>query len=780
MIPFSGKLLALFVILSFLLGSCSSSKYLREDESLLVKNKLKIDTEISEDKKNSLAFELSTFYRQKPNTNFMFLFPREWYYFANEGDSSWYNNWARNYLGETPSIFRESESFKTSESMENYLRNKKGFYNAEVDYSVTTQNKSTEVKYLIETGPLYTVASLDYIGEDEKLIQVVKGFENSSIIKVGDPIDAGLFDQEKNRIANRLQNLGYANFVPNYINIIGDSTNHAHAVDILIEIRNPGVNQTHKKYRVGNVNIFTDYFQGQNTDQLISKEMHDLIFKRSTPEFYVRPSRINERVSIRRGDLYRRSEQNKSFRKLSTLDAYRFVTVTPSVSSESDSIVDVNIFMTPYQTRWISDTGINLFYSTISASGRRLFGFSVDGSLKNRNIFGGAEVFSLDGELGYEFDFSPTVKTSAITGNLQSNLQIPKMLDPFKTVKALNAIGVLSDDNLSEFKDQTTTRISLGYSQTNIIDFYNLRTINASFGYDFRPTTNQTFLIRTFGIDFNDYQLEQSFLDRIDDNPLITNSFESNYFTGFLFRNLSYLYQAPKNAKGFSWAQIANIELSGWEILLANKLLDSGNEWRFNDNYDFSQFLKLELDTRVYKDLFGESSLALRANAGIAFPLRSTQQVPFPKQFYVGGPNSIRAWQLRELGPGGHSELLLNPIANQLFYQQGDIKLEFNIEYRYELFWILESAFFIDAGNVWTRSEDETRPGAQFTSDFYKQIAVGAGWGLRWDFKYFLIRFDFGYRLRNPFPHPEKGNYWQPLNTFKFLGNVNIAVNYPF
>ncbi len=772
-------LLLQLICFGFLISSCSTGKYLGEDESLLKKNKLKLETQLNQEAEDALRFELSTFYRQKPNSTFMFLFPREWYYFVNEGDSSWYNNWARNSLGEKPSIFLESESYKTAESMQNYLRNKKGFYNAEVDYSVSTQNKKTTVKYEVDTKEQYTIASIDYIGEDEPLVSLVKSLSGDSKLKEGTPIDALAFDIEKGRITTELQNLGYANFVPNYINIIGDSTNYDHAIDILIEIRNPGVDQKHKKYVVGDVNVFTDYYQGQNREDLISKEMHGLIFKRASKNYSVRPSRLNERIFIKSGDLYRKDKQNKSFRKLSTLEPFRFINISPSLSAKSDSIIDINIFLTPYNKRWVSDTGVNLFYSSISASGRRLFGFSLDAALKNRNMFGGAELFSVNGELGYEFDFSPVVRTSAITGNLQANLEIPKVIDPIRGIFLLNKLGIISDKNNKLFRSESTTKMSLGYNQTNIIDFYNLRSVSASFGYDFRPNARNTFVFKTTGINFNDFQLKQNFLNNIQNNPLILNSFESNLFTGFLFNSLTHLYSSKKKPNGFSWAQISNFEISGWELLLANEIIDPNQQWKFN-NFDYAQFIKFEFDTRLYKDLTAGSSLAFRFNTGLAIPLREDQAVPFNRQFYVGGPNSIRAWQLRELGPGSHSDLLLNPIDKQLFYQQGDIKLEANLEYRFDIFWLIEGAFFFDAGNVWTRRFDDTRLGAKFSGDFYKEIAVGTGWGIRWDLNYFLIRFDFGYRLRNPFPDPVHGNYWQPLSNFKFLGNVNVAINYPF
>ena len=147
-----------------------------------------------------------------------------------------------------------------------------------------------------------------------------------------------------------------------------------------------------------------------------------------------------------------------------------------------------------------------------------------------------------------------------------------------------------------------------------------------------------------------------------------------------------------------------------------------------------------------------------------------------------GGPNSLRGWQLRELGPGSYSDRILDPILGQPFFQTGDFKLEFNFEYRFDLFWFWEGAVFLDMGNVWTIKNDSERIGSKLTSRFLDEMAMSTGWGLRADFDYFILRLDFGYKLRNPFPDPETNSHYI-LTNGKYngiLGNVNFAINYPF
>jgi outer membrane protein assembly factor BamA len=195
----------------------------------------------------------------------------------------------------------------------------------------------------------------------------------------------------------------------------------------------------------------------------------------------------------------------------------------------------------------------------------------------------------------------------------------------------------------------------------------------------------------------------------------------------------------------------------------------------------FSQYAKFEVDTRLHHLLASNQSLAFRFDIGVAFPYGPfSRQVPYIKQFYVGGPASIRAWQIRELGPGGYQDTLVN--TNLPFYQTGDFKLEASLEYRFDIVWVFQGALFFDAGNVWTIQNDPSRPGAVLSSDFVNQIAVGTGFGLRMEFTYFTIRLDFGYKLRNPYPN-DAGKYWLFDNFKQFSFNqftTNFAIGYPF
>ena len=357
------------------------------------------------------------------------------------------------------------------------------------------------------------------------------------------------------------------------------------------------------------------------------------------------------------------------------------------------------------------------------------------------------------------------------------------MVDVFKISNFLNRVGLVSDENLENINANGTTTVDFSGGITSIFNFYELRNFDASWTFNFQPNPRLKYTVKQIGINLIDTDIQEIFQEEIlVDNPLLARSFDPYLISGFFFREFSLFKQLKESARGDKLFFIGNFELSGLENILLNRIVNGvssfDEDWQLG-NLEFSEFIRLEGDLRYTKQVKERSSFAARINAGLIVPYAGDDAVPFIKQFYSGGPNSIRGWQLRELGPGSFQEQRLD---NTAFFQSGDIKLEFNLEYRFDLFWYFEGAVFLDGGNVWTLDDDPSRPGAQFSSGFLDQVALSSGWGLRLDFDYFIFRFDFGYKLRNPFPNPETGSHFVltdgDFNTR--IGNVNFAINYPF
>lgn len=775
-------------MVSIMISACNSTKYLNKEETLLEENNVEIFSEEEIENKYLFNTSINNLIRQKPNTNWFFFLPREYVHFKNSapGDSSWYNRFLLNYISQVPSIYDESKAYETASSIKNYLVNKKGFYDAETNYQVVTENQKTKITYKVNPKKRYKINSIEYFGNDKEALQLLESVRNQTLIDKGDYIDAGSFDLELTRMSLEMQNSGYANFATNYLSIKGDSSMNNHSVDIFLELMPPLPDSTHQKYTIGDINVYTDFHKDQDTSKLNFEQFRNRYYHSQSKDFLVRPSSLDNAIFLKPGSIYNRKARSKTRRKLSELGTYRFVTLSAKLDEVHDSIINYDIMLTPFQKKWVADFGWDFFISSTSQTSNgsnQVFGFSLSNQLKNRNFLGGAEQFTLATEVGMEVQIDSLSANSIIRSRsigINAAMEIPKQ----KSLLGLSSSMKLFGKSISQsFKENTTTTVRGGYNYNDLVDNYSRSSLNASLSYDFKPDKNSRFVIRQLGLEYNDYKLTSIFFNVIKNNPLLLRSFDDNLLTGLFFRDVTYIYNKPVNSEGNSFTFISNFELSGGETFLANKLynLVSGesSDWRLTNNIEFAKYARFELDPRFYEYFSERHSFAARLYAGIIIPYGTSTAAPYFKQFSVGGPNSLRGWDQKELGPGGYAA---PTVIGQTFYQTGDIKLEANVEYRFDLFYIFEMALFIDAGNVWTLKANDDRPDANITSDFTKQIAVSAGYGFRFDFTYFNIRFDFGYKLRNPYTFEQSDRYWYNWEEIKNqkLGNFQVAVNYPF
>lgn len=774
---------ALVVLVLLSLASCRIDRHLTEDQYLLTGQDIEIHTEDEIINRPLLLTELASLYQQQPNGNLLGI-PKEWIYmrYADPGDTSWFDNWARDRVGEPPVLLDTIKTYSAAESMKKYLRNKKGWYHAEVNPKIKRRRKRAKVKYDIDTGPRYYIDSIFYYGKDTAMVDLITSMQDEALLRQGDPADAALFDLEINRIVVNLQNMGYADFVGNYLEVKGDSTGGKHEIDVFIEVISPLPDSIHRKYKVGDINIYTDYYKGQNPTSTDTVTFNGKTYRHELSKILVKPSTIDNNIYLRSGQLLTRRDRTRTYRRLSDINTYRFVAMNAVPDPNRPQVINYDILLTPHHKKWITDAGADVYYSNFTQRQRQLIGVGLRGSLTNRNLLGGSEKYKISGDGGIEFN-PIDLAINRYNFRLDNSLEIPKVVDFFSIFRNLRRTRIWSDRRYRKFKRETKTNLSLGYNLIGVVDFYSVSTFNLGVQYQYRLSNKSQVNLATTAFALNNYSLGDDFNEIVGENPLIENSFTDNLVTGYLFNQLAYIYTEPTNSNGFSWSFISDLEISGLETYVANKVYNAisntDDNWNFLDRFEFSKFVRLELDLRLYKQMRKGHNLAGRINLGLGVPYGESETLPFVKQFSVGGPTSLRAWDQKELGPGGYGDLLLAPKAGQLFYQQGDVLMEFNLEYRFDLFWILEGALFTDIGNVWTLKDDGR--GGQIHSKFYQDMAVAAGWGLRFDFEYFNIRFDFGHRLRHPYRDPDTGSHWnQELFDRWRWGNLQVAVNYPF
>ncbi|MEM9884926.1 MAG: BamA/TamA family outer membrane protein [Bacteroidota bacterium] len=812
-----------YIFFLLLFTACNTTKYLQEGEALLEENVIEVDkkTKIS----SSLTYDLSTLPDQQENKRFFFI-PREWLYYSLKDTSGHiFRRWLYNKQAEVPTIFEEDLAEEASVSMRNYLISK-GYYDAAVSYEphYFKQQKKVKVHYKVSPNERYVINSAKIISQDSVIEQLLMKRAKASLLKKGAPVTLDLYDNEVSRIIDYLRNNGYASFNKSHIAPL-QADSIGSKVDLSLEILLKADSTQHQRFTVGEIQVYPDY------DPLDS-----LIIVKGTPPIYDPKDKINyvqdtivegirffqpnwrdaiemqyiaKEIRLEEGGKYSLRSENLTNNNLNQLGVFRFISIKSEIDSLQDSIIHYKIYLTRNKPIGLS-YNLDFTYSdqNFTRNSRlNLVGFTSGLSFKLRNALKGAELWTNTVSAGAEFEPISMggrirrFRRSTFDINVESQLNIPRFTDYLGLWKWIGREK--KDGSLYQFLAQNAnTSIRASYNFLDRRQFYEYQLFNLSFGYRTQLKGGHQLELQHFGINyFNPNTGGELFEDILQNNPFLANSFGQQFFTGAILRNVNYSYTRSRLSHAFFVN--ANLELSGVEVQAANALYNSFalNQINFSiGEIDFSRYALLDIDARYHRIFNLKNTLAFRFNFGIALPFGLTDQVPYVRQFYIGGPNSIRAFLAREVGPGTHCSTDVHecfgnpPDLETPFYQTGNLKLELNAEYRFDLFNLsdyiqFKGAFFLETGNVWTTEIDEERPGSQFRfSDllddkgqslneaFYEQLALGTGFGIRLDINYVLIRLDMGHPLHTPY---KTSNAWtQNLALDKI--NYNLALNYPF
>ena len=491
--------------------------------------------------------------------------------------------------------------------------------------------------------------------------------------------------------------------------------------------------------------------------------------------------------------MYRADDYQSTIYRLSQLGTYKFIDiqyVADTISHKDTGILNVTIKLTPYTKQAITP-GIE--FNTVEESQAQIattrsLGSNVSIGYLDKNLGGGAMTLQVKPYGSIELPFSVIQHLNALDMptyqyGITASLMVPRLFVPWH----------LSEN---ERKQISQTSINVGYIAENNVQFKR-NTFSTNMTWQEKFTKNQTLSITPVEISLvKTSYLSKTFKSSIDDthNPLLINLFDQHLVTDL---RIVYLFnqQPLTNVK----SPYYYIRLSGEtggnapaliDALTSNQPRASGASTNRIFGINYYQYSKFEADGQYYLPVLRNNNLAMRLIAGIGtpqsiagifFPNTRSTELPFERQFYVGGANSIRAWRLRTLGPGSY----LDPSPTTYYDKSGDIKLEGNIELRFPIYSYLKGAIFVDAGNVWLYNDDQYRPGSGFYfNTFYKQIAVGSGIGLRMDFSYFVVRVDFAVPLRDP-ARPT-GYEWEVDKLFHESGwipqnmQINLGIGYPF
>lgn len=791
------------------------NRLLDNGEYLVRKNSISIQTDADIDNPKRLASSLQGMITQPTNRNVFIVMNKERIFLRQrkkqrrleaKGDSlSRWAQWRMNNLGEPPVLYDPELTQQIQRNIQLKLLSK-GYYRAQVRSEVNKneRKKTAKINYIADSGPLFVADTFLYISTDPTIKAILEQHRSKSFLLEGEAVSRQNYELEVARINKLLRNRGYALFNSNFIKSIdGDSIGHK--VNLRLEIINPTDSTFHQRYRVGDVHVFTSTSGKANFFANIDTVINGIQYHSADAAIRVAPTLLQSNIALKPDELFSQEKVDRSNVLLNRLNLFQFVSIRSAPDSLNSQVLNYQIVLQPlkkYEAS-VSIRASNTERQLFNAR-QNLIGINLFPSLAMRNDGGNGRTLRASGGLGMDFNIG---RNTSLANTLDLRLQVdifqPKFKDNFATVKGLNRLGLINDASYLNAQDNSISNFSIQYNYLDILDFYQINILNISETLDYDLNKNNRLSIRRMGLNLFLPDERDAFKTILSENPFLERSFGNQLLLGMLFRDISYVHQ-NQNENGAAWNFRSTFGLVGWEMGLLNRGINlaSGNDERFaftDGDVEFSNYLSLNLDANFSKRFGPTKQIAFRLANSFARPLGYSEEVPYLQQFFVGGPNSLRGWIARGIGPGSFLDPLTLDAGNRnLFYQAADFLLEGSVEYRTLIVNIaginFNGAVFIDAGNIWTLEADTVRPGSQFvftekTDDsgevverpFWQEIAINTGFGLRMDYSYFVLRLDLGFPIRNPYVDPDGGWNWRPVNTYRLSNlNFNLMLGYPF
>jgi outer membrane protein insertion porin family len=783
------SIIHIFFILSVINSGCFNTRFLKSNEKLFVKNKIQFNTEEKKNKdKSQLHRELKELSQLQPNQKLFGLFKtRLWFYnVANRKKETKFRSWMKNKIGEPPTLLDSSSVAKSTIMMRNYLINK-GFFYTKVDFETiyhkkliphkkNPYSKKASVNYIIDAGFRYKFDKINFDSDtiNNEVNKLVKRKSTESLLKKGNPFDVNNLKQERERITTNLREHGYYLFNREMVYYDLDSNDVMKTMDVDVKISAPSDSSNHRKFYINNIYIYTDFTferfneSGVNYDTL-PRGFYYFIYEN---ELRFKPYTILTCIYFKRGDVYKRSEVQKTIFNLTDLGVFKFINIKfEQLQKDTLNLLNCHIYLTPSKKQEMTST-FELNNNTYN-----LLGINVNLGYINKNLFRGAERFQFDITGGAETNFNTNPFFNTTDLSVSSSLLFNKFLVPFR-IKGLAK------------STRPKTRISLKFNYLTRINNFSIFSGNASYGYEWRKTnTRHFFNIASVSLVRAPVNRQSAdFKELLVQSPSLRNSFSEQLIVGMNY-TITWNYKLKTDTRNQLFTRLNN-EMAGNFLngvsALANIKNNQSRPYKII-GINYAQYYKAEVDFRHYFDINKLNRLASRFFLGIGIPYGNSQILPYVKQYFSGGSVSLRGWPVRTLGPGSFNYQNSPEYSNNRYPDQtGDIKLELNSEIRFNMIKFLKGAVFVDAGNIWLARIDTTRPGANFdVKRFYKEIALSTGFGIRVDLSYFILRFDIGTRLYDP--TQDKGERWvvRKLNFHdeKWLRKFytfNLALGYPF
>lgn len=741
------------------------------------------------------------------------------------GQSFWYKG-VHDFLkktGEAPVIVDTVRTNKSISRLKYHYFNN-GFFSVKANYKLDSISaKKAKIKYTITTGNPYFLDSLKTTIKTPVLDSMYKQMKSEAFLKSGNQYKTNDFDEEKNRINTYFRNHGVYQFQPNYVTFDIDTLNIENKANVNLKINDYSFQENDstrtepfKIFKISDVNIYTDYSATNSNDKITDSTTYNNFHLYSHEKLKYRPRAITDAVFITKGSLFADFRTVLTTRYLNNLKIFNYPTILYEVDkrdSTAQSLI-AKVYLSP-RKKYSLNTTFDVTHSNIQDIG-------IAGSISEsiRNVFNGAETLEIAarGNIGSSKDLANPDSQffNVLEYGIDLKLNIPRIWFPFSTEKIIPKSMIPS----TQLSTGLSTQKNIGLDKENF---------TALLAYNWTPTRNNTARFDLFNMQyvrnlnpenyFNVYESSYDALneigsvyntnpDWVDDNGDLTIEEGTTGFTNAVLSDNTALTPSDQAYMDVNSIEERRIRLTENDFILATSYtfskttrndLKDNNFYLFrtkiesagsflslvsnaanlpknaNGNYEifnleYSEYIKTEFDYIKYWDLSKEKVLAVRSFFGIAIPYGNSSNIPFSRSYFAGGSNDNRAWQPYRLGPGSSGAV------ND--FNEANMKIALSAEFRFKILGSLKGALFADAGNIWNVLDDVTAEKAQFNSlSDLKELALGTGFGLRYDLSFFVVRFDLGFKTYNP--ANEIGKRW--FYDYDFGNSVfNFGINYPF
>lgn len=755
--------ISLFLSL-FFFSQCSVTRHLEDGQVLVVNHNIKCDNKkVSKD-------EMANYVKPKTNRQFVGIRIRLGIYNKFQNAEGRVGSWLRDVVGEQPALLDSTQVKKNAEQLRFYMK-ELGYYQAtvtsEIKYKGKKQKKATD-NFYVTSGPLYTISNISYHISDSTIAKIIDRTQNSSKLKKGKAFAISSLQEEQSRIVRICNNIGYYAFSKDNVIFSADTTHGPDSVSMAISIKKTSENSL-KIHKIVQTKVNQNYVAKdvRRVRRNSEEEEKGTIENEKSPS-YVKPNVIEYVNYIEDGSIYSLNRCERTQKMMSSYPIVKMVNLEftdSGLPTTNDTInIDCNVNISPAQRQSIS-----FEIEGTNTSGD--WGAEINTSYTNRNLLHGAEYLTVTLKLAEEYNhvFKSGDSNMKLFNSQEYGVEVdfstPKFLAPF-----------VSQRSNKRFRAKSNIHLEYNFLQTTD---YTRPTADINFGYTWYGKRFLTYNFNPIDLSFiRYYDISDRFNTFINSREYYKYSYEDYMIYSNNF-SIVYSNKRPIDTRDYQYFRLY-CETSGNLMYLFCNAIDK--EKNDNGQYEtfgipFTQYGKVEADFRYYKVFSPKTIFVYRIFGGLTIPYLNSEGLPSVKKYYAGGANSMRAWESRSLGIGSHRDTI-----NSFKYYLGDVKLELNLESRFHLFWLVDGAVFVDAGNIWSFWNDELE-GAEFHfKDFYKNVAIGTGVGLRFDFSFLLLRCDVGMKVREAFEIEDTGSHliWGNRSLTRDDFNISFGIGYPF